>query len=183
MNVSTDTLGKRRYYGMRSIAILVLLANSLLAQSGTSTRGRQHEIAPGSAATRIVHTLKTPPQRGDRFVIDISTDKLRVVLVTPDGRRIDERSVTEAGFSWSVIPFTPPLGTADGGHITVLSFVKPGGSGRHTFELDASGTKTSSHVNVQFISEKDEYNQSYRELTRSIQGFKTVGPVRLSASS
>jgi hypothetical protein len=140
--VSTDTLGKRRYYGMRSIAILVLLANSLLAQSGTSTRGRQHEIAPGSAATRIVHTLKTPPQRGDRFVIDISTDKLRVVLVTPDGRRIDERSVTEAGFSWSVIPFTPPLGTADGGHITVLSFVKPGGSGRYTFEFDASGTKT-----------------------------------------
>lgn len=158
---------------MRAIYLVTILAGPLVAQDVT----RGQDIPAGTRTARVTLTLNEAPRPGDRFVADISTDKIKAVLITPGGLRITEANASSAGMEWTSDPFTPALGTTDGGHALVVDFAMPGKAGSYVFEFDAGAATSRSRVNIRFISEKREYDA----MMRSLPGFKMAGPVALGS--
>ncbi len=137
-----------------------------LGPSGTAT------IPEGSATKRIILSIDTPPENGDRFVVSVSTGKVRFVLVTPDGQRITSEHVPK-GFAWTNDPSPPPLGSADGGYSMVIDFTGPNKPGRYVLELTGENLSEAARAVARFISNRREY----AAIMKGLQGFRRVGPV------
>ena len=167
---------------MRVLCVLALLVSPLAGQ-GIASLNRGQDIAAGVRSAKVVLTLDTPPEIGDAFFIDVSSDKITTALLLPDGDRVLLHDGDRVDAVYSHIGLaayawwnTPPLGRADGSYLITLEFNELGKAGRYEFEFAAGATKTASHVNVSFKSNRHEYDA----WLRSAPGFLTVGPVMLN---
>jgi hypothetical protein len=157
---------------MRGLYVFLLFVGQLVGQGMPAPPGARR-IAAGARNARLTWNLKTRPEDGDRFLIDISTDKIRTVLITPDGRRLDEANSGSAGLRWSAAgTFTPAFGSTDGGRSIDIEFEEAGRVGRYVFEFDASATTRPSDVEGRFIP--------HNPVISLMPGFRTVGPVTLN---
>jgi hypothetical protein len=156
---------------MRGLYAFLLLVSQLVGQGVPAPR-RAQRIAAGARA-RLILNLNKRPEDGDRILVDISTDKIRTVLITPDGRRVDEANSGSAGLRWNASgAFTPPLGSTDGGRSIDIDFEESGRAGRYVFEFDATSTTTPSDVKGRFIP--------HNPVISLLPGFRKVGPVTLN---
>src|ERR1700730_3749050 len=105
-----------------TLPFLVLSANAQQPDQPNPTA--KTSLARGPASRRLVLTLNTPPEAGDRAGLDLSSNSIRVVLVTPDGTRISSENAQAFGFSWSETPVQPPIGSTDGGALLTIHFEK-----------------------------------------------------------
>jgi len=164
---------------MRALLLTYLLLASLAYAQHERDLGPfvKAKVPAGAVSKRLALRLKTAAKARDRFVLVISTKKLVPVLITPDGNRIDKANAERAGLSWDDSDMTAPLGSTDGGVVTTIEFVRLGKAGVYTVEFTAQSIEKPAWVSVRFISEQKEY----AAITKSLPGFKTSGPVVLTA--
>jgi hypothetical protein len=91
-----------------TLALLVLSAKAQQPDQPDATA--KTYIPRGPASRRLVLTIITPPEAGDRAGLNLSSNRIRAVLVTPDGTRISSENAGAFGFSWSETPVQPPIG-------------------------------------------------------------------------
>ena len=123
------------------------------------------KFKPGPVASAIELQIADTPEQGDTLSAVVTTGALKVVFVLPDGRRINGRKSAEAaGFSWSEYPLTPTIGSSDGGHVTAIDFSKRGVPGRYLVELTARELTKEESVKAHFVSKKQVYFDTMRQL-------------------
>ena len=162
---------------MRSLHVFIF-GCGLLAGQSRNVAGQARDIPAGTLATQVRFSLNHAPEVGDRFIVTVSTNAVRIALVLPDGRRIDESHAESTGLDWSSMAFDPALGTTDGGHSTAIEFAQRGLAGEYIIEFDARSAAKLARVNVQFV----DANREFDAMLRSVPGFRRLGPVTLTSS-
>lgn len=153
------------------LSALVTLPMLLCAQDALDT------IAiPAGTTQSVAVQITTPPVAQDAIYFQVSTKRLKITLVTPDGRRVTKASAQQNGFDWGEVDFQAPIGSTDAGGIGSMHFVRPGAAGRYVVEFTAPPGVQNATASAGFKSE----NQKYTESTSGIPGFQKVGPYLLT---
>jgi len=114
--------------------LLFATAAGTLAQTGESTLPRV-TLTPRDEKQVIEIAVSKPPTPNDDLVLWSPTRKVKVTLVTPQGKRITEETATEAGLDW--LETRPPVdsGEADSAKTISIRFRDFKATGNYTFEL------------------------------------------------
>ena len=166
---------------MRILVITGVLAVLCAKAQQTNELGPyiREDVPAGAVSKRITMHLDTPPQPGDRFSIEVSTKKLQVVLVLPDGSRIGRINAGTAGLFWSEGDVEAPLGSIEGVSITSVQFTRTGNPGTYIVKFSAQSIEEPAWLSVHFISAAKDHLRKLKLLP----GAQTAGPVTLSPTA
>ncbi len=89
---------------------LFLATASALAQTGESSLQRI-TLTPRDEKQQLTVNVPNPPSPNDDLVLWSPTRKVKVTLITPQGKQITEASATDAGLDW--LETRPPVDSAD----------------------------------------------------------------------
>ena len=115
----------------------------------------------GSAAQRVVLTPTEPPAPGDSIEMRLTTQKINIEIVTPDGRRINAGNAKEIGFDWFDEVDLVPLGE-DTAHTVRMVFARADRAGNYALEFVAQDLKRGARADVRFVSRLAEYAEEIR---------------------
>ena len=160
------------------VLLLVSIAGVSNAQNVTSIDPVRATLNRGATAGGIVLPIAGAPAAGDRIVAETSTNLLKITVVTPDGRRINSANADANGFSWSESPLPPVIGSTDGGYDAIIFFKGAGAKGDYRVEFASGALTKSAKVSAWFISDRDQYDQSMKQ----VPGVQRLGPVSLDSS-
>lgn len=171
-----------------SLTVLAVLGIALIpaeAQLLTSSAGKSVNFEPGSTAHRLVLAVTEPPAPGDRIEMRLTTQKVDIDMVTPDGRRINAHNSKEIGFEWFDEVDLVPLGE-DTAHIVRVVFARPDLAGNYALEFVAPDLKQTARADVRFVSRLAEYAEKVRSArglqirAARIHGFADI-PINVSS--
>lgn len=131
---------------------------------------------PAGTTRQIILQVATPPVPDDTFYYDISTKRLSVVLVTPDGARITQATARQAGFDWGDIDVRPPIGSTDAGAAGCMHFLRTGRAGTYVVEFTAPAGVQNASAGASFGTEQDKYSV----MMSRAPGYQKLGPYRLT---
>ncbi len=131
----------------------------LNAQLLTAPAGINFEL--GRATQRTVLTLTEPPAPGDRIELRLTSQKINIDIITPDGRRINAGNAKEIGFDWSDEIDLVPLGE-DTAHTVRMVFTRADLAGNYALEFVAPDLRRVARADVRFVSRLAEYAEEIR---------------------
>lgn len=161
-----------RLFASFAMAVLLLAPGPVRAQTSV-VFDNGTEVPAGSVAFRVEHTLSAAPQEQDYFRLDLSSSAIHPTVITPDGRRLTQKTASGTELQWRAMPLTPPLGSADRGQELQLVFTRKAAPGRYTFEFDTRTAKAPSRVLLGFTSQQADDSLALSALP----GFQRFGPV------
>jgi hypothetical protein len=161
------------------ISALGLVACIYAQTPATFGPSAEIKIPAGTLGGTVLIPLDHAPFAKDSFGLELSSQTLTIVLLTPDGKRVTEQNASELGFYWHSNDVQVPIGATDSQRLVTIGFEKPGVAGTYSLELSRQSVKSPVGAKVHF----SDFKLAMTANIRQFPNIKIVGPFSMQPGS